>query len=104
MIDISSAFFLSQVFKLEGDTDCYLFVKPDMVTRPPWLIRSDLDGKERCMYIQSTSAGLSPGLKCAARCNRSDWSFNKAGEDEEEDWEEGGIVVHCTVHDQSSAR
>ena len=101
MIDLSSTFFLSQVFKLEGDTDCYLFVKPGMVTPPPWSIWSDLDGKERCMYIQSTSAGL----KCAARCNRSDWSFNKAGEDEEEeDWEEGGVVVHCTVHDQSSAR
>ena len=30
------------------------------------------------------------------------WMFNKAGEDDTEDWEYGGVVVSCSVHDQSS--
>ena len=40
----------------------------------------------------------SPESKINKRINENDWSFNKAGEDEERDWEEGGAVVHCAVH------
>ena len=90
-----------QVFKLEGSTDCYLFVKPDMVN---WGIWSDLTGENR--FIRSGSAGLrcpaSPESKFNKSFNQSDWQFNKAGEDDEEDWEEGGVVVRCIVHNQSS--
>ena len=84
-----------QVFKLEGSAVCYLFVKPDECD---WSIWSGLDGEKR--YIKSRSSGQS----CPAhQQNTNEWSFNKAGEDEKEVWEEGGVIVQCTVHDQSSA-
>ena len=55
----------------------------------------------------SGSAGLrcpaSPESKFNKRDNINDWSFNKAGEDGEENWEEGGVVVSCSVHDQTTA-
>ena len=74
-----------------------------------WSIWSDLDAKER--YIRSGSAGLrcvgSPESK-VNKCKRielfNNWSFNKAEEDEEEDWEKRGVVVQCNVHDQSTAK
>ena len=93
---------MSQVFKLEGSTECYLFVKLDDAS---WSIWSDLIGETR--YIRSGNAGLrcpaSPESKFSRPLDANDWAFNKAGEDAEEDWEEGGIVVRCSVHDQSSA-
>ena len=93
--------FLSQVFKLEGADDRYLFVKPG---KSNWAIFPDLKGEKR--FIRSGSAGL----RCPARPESkfskwtavNDWSFKKAGEDDEEDWEEGGVVVQCTLHDQST--
>ena len=82
-----------QVFKLEGSAVCYLFVKPDECN---WTIWSGLDGEKR--YIKSRSSGQS----CPAhQQNTNEWSFNKAGED---DKEEGGVVVSCTVHDQSTVK
>ena len=101
MIHILNTFVLSQVFKLEGSFDCYLCVKPGYSS---WRIWSDLKGKKR--FIRSGSAGLrcpaSPESKFSKLFKRNDWSFNKAGEDdEEEDWKEGGVVVRCTVHDPS---
>ena len=107
-IKTKASFFLSQVFKQEGAADCYLFVAPGFYkfTCCLWSIWSDLDGGIR--YIRSGSTGLrcaaNPENKIDKRFNQNDWAFNKAGEDEEEDWEKGGIVVHCTSHDQSSAR
>ena len=106
-IKTKASFFLSQVFKQEGAADCYLFVAPGFYkfTCCLWSIWSDLDGGIR--YIRSGSTGLrcaaNPENKIDKRFNQNDWAFNKAGEDEEEDWEEGGVVVHCTVHDQTSA-
>ena len=95
------SFFLSQVFKLEGAADRYLFVKPGSSN---WGIFSDLKGKKR--FIGSGSAGLRcparPERKFNKRFDTNDWSFNQAGEDDEEDFEEGGIVVRCSVHDQPS--
>ena len=41
--------------------------------------------------------------KINKRLNQNDWAFYKAGEDDVMVWEEGGVVVHCTVHDQTSA-
>ena len=90
------------MFKLEGPIDCYLFVKGIS-----WSIRSDLKGKKR--YIRSGSAGL----PCPAdprnrnfnskRFRIKDWQFNKADKDAKAaDWEEGGVVVKCTVHGNCS--
>ena len=83
---------------------CYLFVKPGKVN---WGIWSDLKGEKR--FIRSSSAGLrcpaSLESKFSKRFDTSDWSFNKAGEDDkEEDWEEGGVVVQCIIHDQPSVK
>ena len=86
---------------MEGSFVCYLFVKPGKVN---WGIWSDLKGKKR--FIRSGTAGLrcpaSPESKFSKRFmdEFNDWSFNKAGENDKEDWEEGGVVVQCTVHDQ----
>ena len=57
-------------------------------------------------FIRSGSAGLQcparPESKFRKRFDINDWQFNKAGEEDEEDWEEGGVVVRCIVHDQPS--
>ena len=107
IIDTLNNSSLAQVFKLEGG-DCYLFVKPGKVD---WSIWSDLRDKKR--FIRSGSAGLrcpaSPESKFSKRFldESNDWSFNKAGEDDEEDWKdwrEGGVVVQCTVHDQTTVK
>ena len=90
------------MFKLEGSIDCYLFV-----TFKYWSICSDLKGEKR--YIRSGSAGL----PCPAdprnrnynrkRFKTKDWEFNKADKDAKAaDWEEGGVVVKCTVHGNCS--
>ena len=59
-----------------------------------------LEGKKR--YLRSGSSWprcvASPESKINKRFNQKEWSFNKAGEDEKRDWEEGGVVVHCAVH------
>ena len=95
-------FFSSQVFKLEGSTDCYLFVKPGSTV---WAIWSDLKGEKR--FIMSGSAGLrcpaSPESKFSKMFDINDWLFNKAVEDDKEDFEEGGVVVSCILHDQTTA-
>jgi len=90
------------VFKLEGSIDCYLFVRHGW---SDWSIWSDLEGSKS--YIISGSAGLrcpaSPESKSSRY--RMDWSFNTAVEDDDEDdWVEGGVVVSCSVHDQTTAR
>ena len=82
------------MFKMEGPANCYLFVKPN----DDWSIWSPLNGEKR--YIKSRSSGQS----CPAfEQNTKDWSFNKTGEDEREVWEEGGVILQCTLHDQSEA-
>ena len=90
------------MFKLEGSAGCYLFVKPN---ESRWSIWSGLNGEKR--YIKSGSSGQSCPAhqqnKFSTRFNTNDWEFNKAGEDEEEVWEEGGVIVQCSVHEQSSA-
>ena len=87
---------------MEGTTDCYLFVKPGKVD---WSIWSDLRDKKR--FIRSGSAGLrcpaSPESKSNKEEDTIDWAFNKAGDDEEEVWEEEGVIVRCTVHDHDQS-
>ena len=77
---------------------CYLFVKSGRVN---WGIWSDLKGEQR--FIRSSSSGLrcpaSPESKFSKSFDTSDWQFNKAGEDDWTNWEEGGVVVQCKVHD-----
>ena len=90
------SFSFSQVFKLEGAADRYLFVKPGWSS---WAIWSDMNGEK--VFISSGSAGLrcpaSPESRSSKRVDINDWLFNKAGEDDAEDWEEGGVVVQCTA-------
>ena len=97
-----ASFFLSQVFKQERGAGCYLFHDRSTCC---WSIWSDLEGGIR--YIRSGSNGprcvANPENKINKRLNQNDWAFYKAGEDHVMNWEEGGVVVHCTVHDQTSA-
>ena len=87
------------MFKLEGSVDRYLFVEPGGLS---WSIRSSLDAEKS--LIHSGSAGES----CPAHPSnfslhqqsfkQNNWRFNKAGENQEENFEEGGVVVRCSVH------
>ena len=65
-----------------------------------------MKGEKR--FIRSGSAGLRcparPESKINKKWDLNDWSFNKAGEDDKADWEEGGVVVQCTLHDQSTVK
>ena len=100
-----SSFWINQlslkVFKLEGSSDFYLFVKPFNTN---WAIWSSLKADKR--FIRSGSVGQAcpahPRNKFNKRDNLSDWSFNKAKEDPGEDWEEGGVIVQCSVHEHCS--
>ena len=100
-----ASFFLSQVFKQERGAGCYLFHDRSTCY---WSIQSDFKGEIR--YIRSGSNGprcvANPENKINKWLNQNDWAFYKAGEDDGYGrvmvWEEGGVVVHCTVHDQTS--
>ena len=93
------------MFKLEGSVDRYLFVNPLNLY---WSIRSFLDAEKQ--FIESGSAGES----CPAHpsnfslhhpaSQRNNWQFNKAGENQEEKFEEGGVLVRCSVHDADHAQ
>ena len=93
------------MFKLESSVDRYLFVKPGMII---WSIRSSLDAEKS--FIESGSAGES----CPAHpsnlsrhkqsFNVNNWQFNKASENQEGKFEEGGVVVRCSVHDADHAQ
>ena len=93
------------MFKLEGSADRYLFVKPGRVN---WSIRSSLDAEKE--LIHSGSAGEScPAHPSNFFCHQqsfkqNNWRFNKAGENQEEKFEEGGVVVRCSVHDADHAK
>ena len=93
------------MFNLEGSVDRYLFVKPGKLG---WSIRSSLDAGKK--FIKSGSAGES----CPAHPSNfsrhkksfeiNKWRFNKAGENQEENFEEGGVVFRCSVHDADHAQ
>ena len=93
------------MFKLEGSVDRYLFVKPDDLS---WSIRSSLEAEKR--IIKSGSAGEScpahPSNISAHQdsIQRNNWRFNKAGENQEDKFEEGGVGVRCSVHDADHAQ
>ena len=92
------------MFKLESSVDRYLFVKPGYV---PWSIRSSLDAEKP--FIWSGSSGEScPGHPSNFSIHKksykqNNWQFNKAGENQEEDMEEGGVVVPCSFHNADHA-
>ena len=85
------------MFKLDGTIDCYLFLKPGTLN---WCIWPSLKAKRD--YIMSGSCGQPCPAHLRNKINdvfgHKEWSFDKAGEDSEPDWEEGGINVHCSVH------
>ena len=80
------AFLFSQVFKSK-EAERFLFVK---ALKTGWSICSALQGDED--YITSNYSGG----RCPASAGGS-WNFNKASEHEEDDFEEGGVVVSCSV-------
>ena len=73
-----------------------------------WSIRSSLDAQK--MFIESGSAGES----CPAHPSsfsydnqsfkQNNWWFNKAGDNQEEKFEEGGVVIRCSVHNADHAQ
>ena len=83
---INWALLFSQVFKSK-EAERFLFVK---ALKTGWSICSALQGDED--YITSNCAG---GI-CPAISGGS-WNFNKASKNEEDDFEEGGVVVSCSV-------
>ena len=88
---------------MEGSDDCYLYVRdgPDVYS---WTIWSSLKGGQ--VYINSGSAGhpcpAHPRNASNLLDGSKDWNFNKADDNEvdSEDWEEGGVVIHCSVHNK----
>ena len=108
---------LSQVFKSKV-AERFLLVKPGELC---WSISSDLSsgrwyirsGSELCFssdkkYIISGSAGLrcpaSPeSNKFNEYFNTEDWEFNKDADGEGGDFEEGGVVVSCSICSRSTA-
>ena len=84
-----------QVFKLKGSADTYLFVKSG---DSYWTI-----SKAEKRYLRSGGAGIEcpahPKNKSSRMLKTKNWGFNKTPEDSNEDWEEGGVTLHCTVHD-----
>ena len=95
------------MFKLESSVDRYLFVKPGYVMIR-WIISSLSIEEQR--FLLSGSAGES----CPAHpsnfsfhkksLKQNNWVFNKAGENQEENFEEGGVVVRCNIHDVDHAQ
>ena len=87
------------MFKLEGSSDCYLFVKPGMSN---WSIWSNLVGDKR--FIKSGRARHDCPAHPVNNYGGKDiinWEFNKTVKTPSEDWEQGGITLHCSIHDDS---
>ena len=88
------------MFNLEGSVDRYLYVKPGKLS---WHITSSLKAEKT--LIDSGSVGES----CPAHpsnfsinnqyINITNWRFNKAGENQDANNEEGGVIVRCALHD-----
>ena len=86
---------------MEGSDDFYLFVKSGWIS---WSIWSSL--KAGKVLIDSGSAGQAcpahsrnaPNL----REETNEWKFNKAEGNgvNSQNWEEGGVVIHCSVHNK----
>ena len=84
---------------MEGSDDHYLFVRSGWMS---WSIWSSLKAEK--VYIDSGSAGQDcpahPRNAINLREGAKEWSFNKAVDNDvhSEDWEEGGVELHCSVH------
>ena len=82
---------------MEGSDDHYLFVRHGC-----WSIWSSLEAEK--VYINSGSAGqpcpAHPRNASHLEDETKEWSFNKADDNDvdSKDWEEGGVVLHCSVH------
>ena len=92
------------MFKLESPVDRYLFVKGHLV----WHIRPSLDSEKE--LVRSGGAMR----RCPAHpCNFSlhmglvsidNWQFDKVGDYRNTSFEEGGVLVRCSVHDAEHGR
>ena len=84
---------------MEGSDNHYLFVNSEWLS---WSFWSSLKAEK--VYIDSGSAGQ----PCPAHPRNApnllkgtnEWKFNKEDDNdvESENWEEGGVVLHCSVH------
>ena len=94
------------MFKLEGPVDRYLFFHPDDMG---WGIRSSIDA-DKALMRSGCSAQICPAHPSNFYTQKPDldlniWEFNKADENQDEKWEEGGIVLlRCSVHDADHAQ
>ena len=86
---------------MEGSDDHYLFVKPGWTS---WSIWSSLKAEK--VFIDSGSVGqpcpAHPRNAPNLEYDTKEWMFNKADDNDVEnrDWEEGGVVLHCSVHNE----
>ena len=86
---------------MEGSDDHYLFVRPGWGS---WSIWSSLKAEK--VYIDSGSAGQAcpahPRNASNLRLGSKEWVFNKADDNGvySKDWEEGGVVIRCSVHNE----
>ena len=84
---------------MEGSDDHYLYVGHGWIS---WSIFSSLKAEK--VYIDSGSAGQAcpahPRNAPNMMQEKKEWKFNKADDNDIEsgDWEEGGVVLHCSVH------
>ena len=91
------------MFKLEGSLDRYLFV-----VNGRWVIRSSLEAKKALMRSgdsgQICPAHLSNYSTSKPDLDLNIWEFNKADENQMEKFEEGVVLLRCSVHDADHAQ
>ena len=91
------------MFKLDGSLDRYLFVYGGR-----WVIRSSLEAKKALMR-SGYSGQICPAHPSNFSTSKPDldlniWEFNKADENQEENFEEGVVLLRCSVHDADHAQ
>ena len=89
------------MFKREGSLECYLFVNPDT-----WVIR---DANTEMELKSGPSGQICPAHPSNFSTSKPDldlniWEFNKADENQEEKFEEGVVLLRCSIHDASHAQ
>ena len=91
------------MFKLEGSLDRYLFV-----VNGRWVISSSLEA-EKALMRSGDSVQICPAHPSNFSTSKPDldlnmWEFNKADENQEEKFEEGVVLLRCSVHDADHAQ
>ena len=94
-LDLDSSYHFSQVFKLEGSDDFYLYVGNGQES---WSIWSSL--KKEKIFLDSGSAShpcpAHPSNASNDRNVTKEWKFNTA--EDKVILKEGGVVINCSTH------